>query len=153
MKTLAILFVALSILVVSNASAQTCPSTTKFIRIVAFNEENKPIRLNALQVPPQMLPGDESDCPNRDVIAVMMEVDNENKTITPMNVAIEKGAVSNPDNVLNDEEIKLYREKGIVNPPNIRYNNKPKEIPVPKALPKGSTTADVKAETLHSSIY
>lgn len=153
MKTLAILFIALGILVTNSAIAQTCPSTTKFIRIVSFDSEHKPVRLNALQVPPKMLPGDDSNCPNQDVVAQMMEIDNEKQTITPMAVAIEKGAVSNPTNVLNDEEIILYREKGIVNPPNIRYNTKPKEAPVPKAPMKGSTTANVEANALHSSVY
>jgi len=150
-KNLVVLLFIFLALLVSNVEAQMCPSTTKFIRIVAY-EDAKPIRLNALQIPPQMLPGDDTNCPNQTVVAKMMEIDNQNQTIVPMPILIEQGAISNPDNVLTDEEVKLYQEKGIVNPPNIRYNTKPKETPVPKALPKGSTTANVKANALHSSI-
>jgi hypothetical protein len=145
-KTLVVfLLLVLSILVVNNVSAQMCPSTTKFIRIIAFDENNKPSHLSALHIAPGLLPGTDEECPNENVIAKMMEIDRKNNTIRPMPLAIEKGALSNPVNVLTDEEVTLFMEKGIVNPP--KQDSKPAPI-VPK---KGQLTANAKAEALHSS--
>jgi hypothetical protein len=149
---LAVLLTVLIILVAGSVSAQMCPSTTKFIRIVAFDENNKPSHSSALHIAPEIFPGTDAECPNQDILTKMMEIDLKNQTIRPVPIAIEKGAVSDPVNVLTDEEVTLFKEKGIVNPPNIKYNNKPKQQPALTIPKKGQTAANAKADALYSSI-
>lgn len=152
MKKLAVLLFVLLALLASNVEAQMCPSKSTFLRIVAFDENNKPSHLSALHIAPELLPGTDDNCPNENVIAKMMEIDYKNQTVRPMPIAIEKGAVSNPVNVLTDDEIILFKEKGIVNPPKQETPKKDTK-PAPIVPKKGQMTADAKADALHSSIY
>lgn len=146
MKRLAVFLFVLFVALVSNTQAQMCPSATTFIRIFDIDDSTKQLQLNALQIAPGFLPGTDSDCPNQDILANMLEMDHKNKTTRIIPVAIQRGAVSSPENVLNEEEIRLYQEKGIVNPPKQKPSSKPAPPPA-----KGRTTADVKAEALYSS--
>jgi hypothetical protein len=150
LKKLVVFLFVLFVVLVSNVQAQMCPSATTFIRILAIDDNTKQIHLSVMQVAPKLLPGTDSDCPSQDVMAQMLEIDYKNNTVKPIPIAIQRGAVSSPENVLNEEEIKLFQEKGIVNPPK-QATPKPETKPAPSVPKKGSTTADVKAEALYSS--
>jgi hypothetical protein len=123
--------------------AQMCPSTSKFIRIVAFDDNNKIIQVSAVQVPPQFFSGTDEDCPDKSITAKLIEFDVNTGVVRPVKLIVEKGALGNPDIILNEEEVKLFREKGIVAPPK-NINPNPENIkPIPIIPNKRQLTAGI----------
>jgi hypothetical protein len=145
LKKISVLFFVLLALLSYEVEAQEmCPSKTTYIKIFAFNDAGDVVGVSSLHIAPRLLPGTDPDCPNRDVVAEISERDHKNQAATTMPVLISRGAVSDPSNILSEEEAKALHKT----PPK-QEEKKQDTNPVPM---KGQTTADAKANTLRSSI-
>jgi hypothetical protein len=146
---LAVLLFTLLALLASNVEAQMCPSKTVFLRIIGYDDQ-KPTHFGAVQIPAGFFPGTEDQCPNKDVVAEMAEIDIQTGIATPIPLFVKKGSLNIKEAILNEDEVKLFKEKGIVNPPKQEVPKQQKKEPiVPKA---GQFTANAETNTLRSPV-